>query len=79
MDIQINSVEDEDCSTHDQLLINGKEVLSVHPLHECPEDAIIGRDLVSCSDVLNLMQLAYDVGKKGDSFNVTTGEYDLDS
>lgn len=58
-------------ATWQRMLINGEEVLSVYPLYECPEDAIIGRDLVSCDEVVNFMRRAYEAGKNGEEFSVT--------
>lgn len=43
----------------DELHINGESVESVGPLCECPEDAIIGRDLVSCRDIMKYMKQVY--------------------
>jgi len=40
------------------MYINGVESLNVHGLSECPEDAIIGRDLVDCTDVASFMKQA---------------------
>jgi hypothetical protein len=44
--------------TGEVMFINGKESLYVYDLSECPEDASIGRDLVSCSDVAAYMEMA---------------------
>lgn len=46
---------------------------SVYPLCECPEDAIIGRSLISCSRILDLMLLAYNAGKNGEELTITKG------
>lgn len=43
---------------------------SVYPLWECPEDAIIGRSLISCNRILDLMLLAYNAGKNGEDLTV---------
>jgi hypothetical protein len=68
MKIIINSWKDSDWLAHETMKIDGKRSLSVHPLSECPEDAIIGRDLVSCSDVADLMSRAHAAGKAGELF-----------
>ena len=49
--VTVRSWEDSDFCTHDKLFINGKEVFNVGPLSECPEDAIIGRDLISSDEI----------------------------
>ncbi|MCV0026899.1 hypothetical protein [Bacillus sp. XT-2] len=48
------------------LLINGKEIMHVGPLCECPEDAILERDLVGPSDFADLLEnfLIEHKGKK---------------
>lgn len=53
-----------------EMWVNNRNALDVYPLCECPEDAIIGRDLVSCDDVLELMQEAYKAGKNGEELLV---------
>ena len=62
MKIRINSYKDCDYFRRECLFIDGKQVVSVGPLCECPEDAIIGRDLVSCYDILHYMKLAHQAG-----------------
>jgi hypothetical protein len=77
MKVIIRTWEDNDYLAHQSMSINEEEVLSVHPLSECPEDAIIGRDLVDCNQVLSLMSKAYLAGKEGEKFTVeylNTGE-----
>jgi hypothetical protein len=38
------------------LEIDGRKVMSVGPLSECPEDAILERDLIGPSDFASLME-----------------------
>lgn len=71
MKIKVIEGANNDQATWQRMLINGEEVLSVYPLYECPEDAIIGRDLVSCDEVVNFMRRAYEAGKNGEEFSVT--------
>jgi len=40
----------------ERLLIDGDEVLSAHPLTECPEDAILERDLLGPSNFVYLLE-----------------------
>lgn len=70
MDIVIKCEPGDDCGESQNMMIDGKERLRVGPLCECPEDAIIGRDLVSCCDVAEYMRQAYEAGKRGEVFNL---------
>lgn len=47
----------------------------VGPLCECPEDAIIGRDLISCGAIIGYMKQAYEAGKNGEEFVVENTEW----
>lgn len=64
--VKVRSWQDRDYATHDTLSVNGKEVFGVHPLWECPEDAIIGRDLISSNDIASFLKnfLIENKGKK---------------
>lgn len=55
---------------------NGEKIAqrSVYPLCECPEDAILERDLVGCFDIFKFMQLAYEAGKNGESLELVKRE-----
>jgi len=44
------------------------------PLCECPEDAFVGRSLLSAERVANLMKLAHAAGARGEPFEVVTRE-----
>lgn len=69
MKVVIEAWEDSyGCLRHERMKVDGKNSLSVHPLCECPEDAIIGRDLVGCCDVADLMQMAHAAGIAGEPF-----------
>ena len=50
------SETDRNDFTREKLLINGEEIFYVYPLCECPEDAIIGRDLISCSEISSFLK-----------------------
>lgn len=52
--------------------IDGKERLSVGGGE--PEDAIIGRDLVSCQEIAGLMKEAYNAGINGAPFDIEIKE-----
>jgi len=50
---------------------SGKEQsISVFPLCDCPEDAIIGRNLIGCGQIIDLMHWAYMEGSMGNGFTV---------
>lgn len=51
--------EDSEYRMYDELHINGKLRKRVGSLSDCPEDACIGRDLVSCGDIMDYMQEVY--------------------
>lgn len=55
---------------NEQMQIDGKGAMSVGDLSDCPEDAIIGRDLVDCGQVCDLMEKAHAAGKAGEPFVV---------
>lgn len=63
MKIIIKQSENSDGAICEEMAINGAHALSVDPLYDCPEDATIERDLVSCSDVARYMEKAYQAGK----------------
>lgn len=54
--VKVRSWLDSDYYTHDILEVNGKEVFGVHPLCECPEDAVIGRDLISSGEIASFLE-----------------------
>lgn len=58
--------ENEDYYTTQTLFANDQSIASVSDLSECPEDAIIGRDLVDCNDIKKWIKYGYDAAKRGD-------------
>lgn len=54
--IKVESCRGWEGCIRERLLINGSEVMSVAPLSECPEDAILERDLVGPSDFVELFE-----------------------
>lgn len=76
MKIIFRSSTDSDYLVRERMDIDGKEALYVGPLCECPEDAIIGRDLVSCTDVIAYMRRAFEAGKNGEDLIVENGEWE---
>lgn len=70
MDIKIIQSWNEDNARSEEMYIDGKFIESTYPMYECPEDATLERDLVSCSRISQLMKLAYNAGVSGDDFSV---------
>lgn len=71
MDIEIKCWVDNDYgNTTHGMKINGKHALTVGGLSECPEDAIIGRDLVDCCQVSQFMAEAHKAGVAGEKLNI---------
>lgn len=54
-----------------ELAVNGRYQFSIgNGLSECPEDAILGRDLNFVFSIPNLMKQAYEAGKNGEEFDI---------
>lgn len=70
MNVKIKKSENYDGNTCEEMFINGKSVCYVSPLCECPEDAIIGRSLISCCEIFKYMKLAYEAGKNGEELEL---------
>lgn len=50
--------EDKEGFLRQQMFWNKKEVYRVYPLCECPEDAIVERDLFSCDQLASIIEMA---------------------
>lgn len=76
MKVLVRDWVDREGCLHEKLYINGKEVESAHPLWECPEDATLERDMLTCSDIVRYMKLAYNAGldATGIEFSTVSGE-----
>lgn len=57
---------DRDCREWAELLIDGECKLEAHDLSDCPEDATLSRDMSFFYEIGDLMQLAYDAGRRGE-------------
>jgi hypothetical protein len=68
MKVRIIIGKNNDGAECQDMQVDGKDVCHVYPLYECPEDAIIGRDLVSCAEIATFMRQAYEAGKNGEEF-----------
>lgn len=72
MKIVIRHGKNRDGYDFDELSINGKDRCSVYPLCDCPEDAIIGRNLISCDEISGYMKEAFDAGARGETWEIET-------
>lgn len=70
------SGEDKDDGPRHEVEIDGKFYRKVSPLCECPEDAIIGRDLVDGNDICKYIQMGFDAAKRGEDLTMETIEHD---
>ncbi len=77
--MKILITESKDCGVVDRqsLSIDEKHIVTVGDLSECPEDAIIGRDLIDCHQIVCYMRKAYDAGINSESFEVETIEGEI--
>ena len=51
--------------TYEQVTDEDKNLFSVYNLNECPEDAIIGRDLFDAYDYLKAVRYGINLAKQG--------------
>lgn len=68
------SGKDKDNGPRHEVEIDGKFNKSIGPLCECPEDAIIGRDLVDGYDICKYIQIGYDAAKRGEELTIESIE-----
>ena len=64
--------EDEDWREYYTITVDGVERIDIFPPE--PEDATLTRDLSFAYLIVPLMREAYEAGKRGDEFEVTTQE-----
>jgi len=74
MKITLIVTEDDYGAQSHKVLFDGKFRTAIHSLGECPEDAIIGRDLVDGHDIVDFIQMGYDVAKRGETLEVEIKE-----
>lgn len=53
-----------------ELTIDGKHNRSIGPLCDCPEDAIIGRDLIDGYHLIRYIQMGYDAAQRGEALDI---------
>ena len=75
MKVEIRSLTDKGIEARDyrnilQIFINGKKVFYVFDGE--PEDATLNRDFNDCWKIGVLMEVAYNSGKNGEDFEIST-------
>ena len=63
--IRVEEDNDDGFFARQTLFANDEEIANVSDLQDCPEDAIIGRDLVDCNDIKEWIKYGYDAAKRG--------------
>ena len=63
--LKISTNEYDDTPTHN-LEINGEESATITSLSECPEDAIVGRDLIDGKDIIKYIKMGFEAGKRNE-------------
>lgn len=76
MKVDVYAWRDSEGYINQSLFINGKVVSYVYPLYDCPEDAIIGRDLKDCEDLANYIKRGYEAAKNGEELEIEYHEGD---
>lgn len=74
VEIKVYSWYDSDDYIRQALYIDGKEQKTVRSLCFEPEDAIIGRNLLDCEDLVGYIKLGYKLAKEGKTLNIQIQE-----
>lgn len=62
----VHQVKKDKWSVHSQSVdIDGQHKFSVYNMCECPEDAIIGRDLFDAADYISAVRFGIELAKAG--------------
>lgn len=56
--------------THYTLKVNGKSMIEIFNMDDCPEDAILSRGLSFVFNVIELMKMAYNAGKNFEKLEI---------
>ena len=67
---EITENDEFDYPTYWELHVDGERRMGMGNLEDCPEDASLGRGLNDVFCVVDLMKLAYEAGKNGESFEI---------
>lgn len=70
MKVDVYTWENSEGYLNQSLFINGKVDSYVYPLCDCPEDAIIGRDLKDCGDLAAYIKKGYEAAKNGEELEI---------
>jgi hypothetical protein len=68
------SVDKTDYTETHKLIIDEKEYEYIYSLSECPEDAIIGRDLIDGGDIIKYIKMGFEAAKAGEELDIQTVE-----
>ena len=68
IELVISEYDEYECSH--EVFVDEKSIAGVHNLYECPEDAIIGRDLLDGNHVIEFIKLGYNAAKRGEELEV---------
>lgn len=66
MKLKLIETENWNGDTIHELYLNDKELVTIYPLTESPEDAIIGRDLISGDEIINFIKMGYEAALRGE-------------
>lgn len=82
MEIKVKCEIDGDDYEHQEMTVTTadgkKKNVYVGPLCECPEDAIIGRDLIACTDIADFIEMGYNAAKNGEQLLIDIQEPEED-
>lgn len=70
MKIVLKVSKDENESACHRVEVDGKQVASIFPLCECPEDATIERSLIGGKKIIRFMKMAFEAGRRGEDLTV---------
>lgn len=68
--------EVEECDYRNAMEIEVDNITVFRAYDGEPEDSNLGRDFNDCYDVPKLMKMAYEAGKRGEAFNLTSIDSD---
>ena len=68
-----SAVKENDYKDFYEIVVNGEVKISANDYGE-PEDNTLGRDLNFVYNIVDLMKLAYEAGKRGEELEITSEE-----
>lgn len=70
MKVQLLTSNNDDGDREDAVIVDGKRLLKITPLYECPEDATLDRNMINGREVIEYIQLGYNAAKRGEDFEI---------